>query len=204
MYPPTNRYVQPSLASRTLFGIPPAIAPVDAREQLRGLQRLFESQMEVLKSTGRKAQARGEARLSAGAQQQERPPDRDSLIEDLDLMRAWFEPTAKGARVREMVSSVPPVSVDLPYEGPLLVVNGGHGRRIVTPEGRALISCLKSALDDYQSCHLQVNDDEDDWVTLRDDDVAECSFILLDKYRSWARRRLDDVVGLLTSETSTL
>jgi hypothetical protein len=196
---------QTSSPPHVLFGIPAAVAPDDARGLLRGLRRLFEAQVGGLASAGRGTAAKAKTPSTAGSRPQVRPPDRDALIADLNLMRAWFDPTAKGARVREAVSSIPSIRVELPFEDPLLVRDGGDGRRIVTPEGRALISCLVPAIEEYdRATTIRPYDDENSWIRLRNDDVVECASILLVTYRSWTRRRLDDVVGLLTSETSTL
>lgn len=193
------------LSLGALFGIPAALAPDDARDQLVGLRRLFEAQISGLASARKYPSPKGKASSLIFSTSGDRPPDRDQLLLDLDLLRAWFDPTAKGARVREAVTLIPSITAELPFDHALLLTDAGHGRRIVTPEGRALISCLGPALEEYGTLGTaHGHTDDDSWIRLRDDDVGECASILLATYRTWSRRRLDDVVGLLTSETSTL
>jgi hypothetical protein len=181
------------------------MAPEDARSLLNGLRLLFEAQIDGLASLGRTKTVRARTSPVENRTLRVRPLDREGLIDDLTLMRAWFDPTAKGERVREAVACVNVVRVELPFKDTLLVRDVGSGRRLVTPEGRVLISCLEAALDEYEATKaVGPIRDEDSWLSFRNEDVAECTLLLLTTYRSWSRRRLDDVVGLLTSETSTL
>lgn len=196
-----NRNVSP----RSVFGVPAILAPADAIELLTSLEQLFKAQVLALKAIrpdiveSRRPDRLEEASLNY------RPPDRNQLVADLELLRAWFDPTAKGARVREAVSCVPPLRVSLAFDDSLLIVHVGSGGRIVTPEGRALISCLRAAISEHQAASPGDRGAADrDWLRLRDDDIAESVLALLSAYRKWTRRRLEDVVELLTSEPSTL
>jgi hypothetical protein len=204
--PPQSDLVrEPIFPEKAVFGVPSTMAPEDARSLLNGLRLLFEAQIDGLASLGRTKTVRARTSPVENRTLRVRPLDREGLIDDLTLMRAWFDPTAKGERVREAVACVNVVRVELPFKDTLLVRDVGSGRRLVTPEGRVLISCLEAALDEYEATKaVGPIRDEDSWLSFRNEDVAECTLLLLTTYRSWSRRRLDDVVGLLTSETSTL
>ncbi len=191
--------------ARGIFGIPPGLSPDDASNLLAGLEQLFHMQVEGLQSVRKDLRSRQETFSSFNLPEHIRPSDRDQLIADLDLMRAWFDPVAKGERVREAVSSVSPSRVAVPFNDSYLIKDVGGGRRIVTPEGRTLMSCLRPAIDEFRyTRHLTTEDLNSQLIWLREEDVSACVVILMTTYRAWTRRRLEDVVGLLTSETSTL
>jgi hypothetical protein len=194
-----------ALSVRDLFGIPIALTLVDASSMLSGLEHLFKAQLDGLRAVRQLPSVRSSDEAAADSGPSVRPPDRRQLVADLELLRAWFDPTAKGERVREAVSAVPVVRTKLPFDGPPIVKHAGNDRRIVTPEGRVLISCLRGALTERIGVGVPGEIDPDaTWITLREEDIVACILVLLQTYRVWTRRRLDDVVGLLTSETSTL
>jgi hypothetical protein len=187
--------------AREMFGVPPIIELEDARILLHSLNKLFEAQIRALLAERPDVVMGGEVERA----DDEQPPDRRDLVRDLDLLRAWFEPTAKGAKIREALDLLPKVMVVVPFENSTIVFDCGQGRKLVTPEGRALMSCLKPAIENRVSAqHFQPETVRSATVALRFDDVSACSAILLALYRSWTRHRLSDVVGLLASETSTL
>lgn len=115
----------------------------------------------------------------------------EELSAELAKFRTWFDPTAKGARLRSVLAKLtaPPRGDEGVPDA--AATDLGDGRRLVTPEGYVLLWLLHRA-DGSGSLKFSA----------RELDLATSA--LLDLYRTWSRRRLDDVVGLLASETSTL
>ncbi len=109
---------------------------------------------------------------------------------ELAKFKIWFDPTAKGARLRSLLARLEVVGRGMELPG-LVAIDLGGGRRLLTPEGYALLWLLAQA-----QAH--------DTVVFERSAVDAANLALLDLYRGWSRRRLEDVVGLLASETSTL
>lgn len=109
---------------------------------------------------------------------------------ELAKFKIWFDPTAKGARLRSLLARLEVVGRGMELPG-LVAIDLGGGRRLLTPEGYALLWLLAQA-------------QADDTVVFERSAVDAANLALLDLYRGWSRRRLEDVVGLLASETSTL
>lgn len=70
------------------------------------------------------------------------------LSDDLASLRRFFDPTARGSRLRDSLDTVPPVSEDLDAAARLLprgaAVELGGQRWLVTPAGRALLALVAS------------------------------------------------------------
>lgn len=117
----------------------------------------------------------------------------EDLNEQLERFRVWFDPTAKGERLRNELARLEPVETRYVESGILLLPVGGE-RALLTPEGYLAVWMWSRAL---RSPHGSM-------VAPDPEDAATAQWTLIDLYRAWTRRRLSDVVGLLTSETSTL
>ena len=125
--------------------------------------------------------------------------DYDVLEVDLRALRRWFDPTATGKRLRAALARLdaPP----LPPRSDLadLIERVGDDKALVTPEGRAAMWVLAEALGEAPSDH---DSSASVWFSL---ETSETVWKLLaDVYRSWNRRRLIDVLGLLEDETESL
>ncbi|MCU1396486.1 MAG: hypothetical protein JWM34_4914 [Ilumatobacteraceae bacterium] len=118
----------------------------------------------------------------------------DDLLAQLRQFRVWFDPTAKGERLRALVGNLSPLpeGIDASAGADAAMAIDGE-RYLVTPEGYLLVWLWHRALTT-----------PGDPVRPAQSDIDSAQRSLLDTYRVWTRRRLEDVVGLLTSETSTL
>ncbi len=170
-----------------------------ARKMRDGLSLLLQRQCEAVAAVmpARRGEGRTRAKRGEGSTPDARG-HRAALTEDLDLLRTWFDPVAKGEKVRAAVAVVPVTHVDLPFDRPPLVVALAEGARIVTPEGRVLLYCLNEVLSPAEG------ESAGHTVRLRGGDIEYGIDRLLQVYQTWTRQRLNDVVGLLQSETSTL
>lgn len=114
---------------------------------------------------------------------------------DLEALRAWFDPLARGERLRAQLSglgdAVLPASIDEPY-----AVDAGDGRRLVTPEGRLLVDLLRSAVAS-PTAGLDV-------LIINSGQATRSERILVETYRSWAQRRLRDVIALEQGKSTPL
>lgn len=167
----------------TAFGIRRHLAARDVDAMLRSLVQVLDTQV-----------------ASAGVNLRD-PLELDgaSLADELQKFRTWFDPTAKGDRLRTEFARLPAVSrsssVALPTE---VIVPIGKDQHLVTPEGYLSIWMWGRARD--RQAHANYQGD----VEIDSADLEAARNSLLDLYRVWTRRRIDDVVGLLNSETSTL
>lgn len=122
-----------------------------------------------------------------------RPPaevSRCQLAVELGKFKTWFDPTAKGGRLRSLLANLEVLGRGMELPG-LVAIDLGGGRCLLTPEGYALLWLLARA-------------QAGDTIVMERSDVDAAKLALLELYRGWSRQRLDDVVGLLASETSTL
>jgi len=112
-----------------------------------------------------------------------------SLEDDLEILRKrFFDPVAQGKRLREELVGLPP-RADVPQlPEPLSLAVDGQ-RAVITPEGRAALDLLTRATGEHQ-----------DPVVLDEGLAADLELVLLDRYRDWARHRINQVVGLLGDE----
>jgi hypothetical protein len=112
------------------------------------------------------------------------------LSRDLESLDRFFDPLATGQRLRQRLALVDagsePISSAIP---PSCVAAIDESRALVTPEGRAVVECLDRALQG-----------DGDPIVINQEWVAGLEHRLLDLYRSWSRRRLDDVLRLQRGE----
>ncbi len=150
-------------------GHPRAVAAGSARELVRVLDLLWRAQSDA---------------VSARTEQQ--------------ALDGWFDPVARGGRLRGALDALPaaadladgPVSLGEPF-----LTDAGDGRRLVTPEGRELCRLLGRAAEragDVQTVRLS-------WA---DTDAADRR--VYETYRRWALGRLSSVVGLRQGEAPPL
>ncbi len=190
-------------ARGALFGCPTVLEAREARRLRDGLQFLRDRQFRAVEAPAprKDSDALADQALRTGedlgvaADALTRVVD---LLADLNHCRAWFDPTAKGEKVRSAVAAVEPAAVELPFSAELTVAGATSGARLVTPEALIVLFCLESGLSG------SVNQSTHRIVRLPEPEAALGVEVLLDVYRSWSRRRYEDVVGLLTSEPSTL
>jgi hypothetical protein len=112
------------------------------------------------------------------------------LVSELEKFKVWFDPTAKGARLRSVLARLETGTTiaDLPS---LIAVQLDDRRGLLTPEGYVVLWLISSASVRER-------------FTPSPGQVSIANGALLDLYRGWSRRRIEDVVGLLGAETSTL
>jgi hypothetical protein len=120
----------------------------------------------------------------------------DGLRNDLSTMKAWFEPTATGARIRAAIEALPE-SDPLPDLGDLFFA-ARPDAALVTPEGRAALWLLRraDAREPFAEADAYV------WTDPAETEVATAA--LMAQYREWSLHRLRTVTELLADETATL
>jgi hypothetical protein len=110
------------------------------------------------------------------------------LDADLDRLRRFYDPVVAGRKLRERVLEVAVIrstEFAIPRQARVLV---GPERMIITLEGRVLLELLDQALA-ATSASI---------VVLDDDRATALLAAVLDRYREWGRRRLEDVVRLMS------
>ncbi len=142
-----------------LFGLPRILTPQETASLQRALTTLWTS------SYGQ-------------------PPG--SLESDLQLCRRYFDPVARGARLREVLAALPsspavPSSLQCWLVEPL-VVRIDHARVLVGPEARLTLELLHASPAEE--------------TAFSDADRAEIYRQLALLYRGWSRHRLDQVISL--------
>jgi hypothetical protein len=172
-----------------LFGVPLDLPVSEADQLLAGLLLILDAQFE----------AAGKQRVLALMASNDSPPGTD----ELKVFSTWFDPTAKGERIRAELARLPITETAFPHASEEIVVDGGHGRHLVTPEGWLVIRCLRRA-EGRSDVEGQRTGSAQGRRRITESDARSSRDALLDTYRAWTRRRVEDVVGLLTSETSTL
>jgi len=105
------------------------------------------------------------------------------LRDDLIALDPFFNPIRVGRTVREALQRIPPrkVAAEPPYADDLVVVTDDD-RRLVTPEGRVVLTCLRLARTGNAI------------TTFDPDSVNRGHFVLLETYRLWSQQRLRRVV----------
>jgi hypothetical protein len=108
------------------------------------------------------------------------------LDRDLEAMRPYFHPVAQGKRLRETLTALPTLSPELLNLREPLALEIDAERRLITPEGRAVLGLLRRMLVE-----------EEDPLLIRDEPLRTVERQLLHLYRRWSRHRLDQVLSLL-------
>jgi hypothetical protein len=112
----------------------------------------------------------------------------------------WFDPLARGARLRadlaKLAAADPAIRADAGLLGAPFIVDVGEGRLLASPEGRALLivlgRLLEAAEPDQQTIQLT-------WAIT---DRADAK--LLELYRGWSRQRLDSVIALRRGQAAPM
>ncbi len=112
------------------------------------------------------------------------------LQTDLESLSRWFDPKARGERLRRELAALPTSSAVL---GEPFIISTGDGRHLVSPEGRCLYALLAS-----------LPTDSDRIITLNSVQAADLEDALLDVYRRWAQQRLRDVIALQAGDAPPL
>ena len=148
----------------TLFGLPASLTAQEAAALARVLGALW------LNTYGR--------------------PSGDLAV-DLDVCRRFFDPVARGGRLRESLAALPPAPAIPPsvrqWIKEPLVVSVDSARRIVGPEARIILDLL--AVRDLSST-----------VTWTNREITGAYLASTSIYRSWSRQRLDQVIALRTGQ----
>jgi hypothetical protein len=175
--------------SSDLFGVPLDLPPSEADELFRGLQTILQAQFVA---------AHKDSGLNA-LWIDSWPP----TVTQLSIFTIWFDPTAKGDRIRSEIARLPSTDARFAHVSPVLVIDVGDDRHLVTPEGWLVARSLARA-------ESRARQDEERMASvpirrrISESDADASLNALVETYRTWTRRRITDVVGLLTSETSTL
>ena len=108
-----------------------------------------------------------------------------NLEEDLEATRCWFDPVARGQRLRREIAKLDPMP-----DGPAnlkspLTVRVEQGKFLVTPEGRCVLDLLQGLPKD-QAVH-----------NVTQEQIVPYERRLAKLYQSWSRHRLNSVVSLL-------
>ena len=181
--------VQPTSLDR-LFGVPTYLDIAEAQQFVTGL---------------RASLARQFASVDANA------PLPATLEATLGQLRQWFDPVAKGERLRRAMNTLPAGRTRIPYANTSILLDvpdphgeldAGQSRQLVTPEGCVVLHCFQQELqrldNDGRACH------DDTYVRLAASQVETALVVLTDTYRSWSQARIRQTIALLTSEPSTL
>jgi hypothetical protein len=124
-------------------------------------------------------EAARELRVAWAAQTGGPPAD---LAKDLASLGRWFDPKARGERLRRELASLPRSTPTLKEP---FILSAGEGRHLVTPEGRCLLELLASTPSEGGRN-----------ITLSSLRASELEGVLLGVYRDWAQQRLRDVIAL--------
>jgi hypothetical protein len=183
----------PIATPRRLFGVPTLLSAVDAAAIAVGLSTLRDAQLATLPPPARRA-----------------AENASSLAAHLALQRYWFDPVAKGERLREALRALPRTKVRLPHAGAetVIVIPDPPGpradepgvRMLLTPEGTVVLHCVERSMQAAK----QAGGLPGEPVQLDPGDTQEALLTLAETYQSWTRQRLDQVIALLTTEPSTL
>jgi hypothetical protein len=155
--------------ARTLFGMPTVQTASEAAKLRDGLRRLWELVYQ---------QPLG------------------NLDADLELCRNFFDPVARGHKLRERLTALPPAPVDMRQrqdEGTLgepIVTDAGAGRLLVGIEGRLLLQVLAEFADATGR------------VVVPPTAVLAAERRVVATYREWTRHRLGQVIALQAGQGS--
>ncbi|NEK85255.1 hypothetical protein GCU60_05685 [Blastococcus saxobsidens] len=176
-----------------LFGVPTLLTSTDASAIVAGLSTLRDAQSSTLPPTARRV-----------------PADLSPLAAELARQRYWFDPVAKGERVREALAALPRVQVRIPHSSneTVIVVPDPPGQRVeepgarmlLTPEGTVVLHCVERAVQAARQAEALPGEP----IQLDPGDTQAALLTLADAYRSWTRQRVNQVIALLTTEPSTL
>lgn len=110
------------------------------------------------------------------------------LEEDIEKCRRYFDPVARGHKLRERLAALQSVPPDVLAAANRLreplIVDAGSGRLLVGVEGRLLVELLRQ----YDNHH--------DMVVIPAEEAYAGTQFALAIYRSWTRHRLDQVLAL--------
>jgi hypothetical protein len=110
---------------------------------------------------------------------------------DHQTLRAWFDPVARGGRLRAALDALPAADALVeaaPKLSPTFLIDAGEGRLLVTPEGRELHLILEQALDS--------NPGDSETVRLSWEATDAADGRLFSVYRDMAMSRLTSVMKL--------
>lgn len=182
----------PSPGLRRLFGVPTVLAGPDAAALAEALGGVRDAQVGALPPTARKS------------------PADDPLGADLAMLRYWFDPVAKGERIREALVALPRLQRRVPHTSDTIVivvpdppgeqVRAPGTRMLLTPEGAVVLHCVRQA----QVRAKQAGALPGEPLQMDEYDVEHALVALADAYRTWTRQRISQVIALLVSEPSTL
>jgi hypothetical protein len=187
---PDTQVQSENLPSR-LFGVPTTLSSADAAALQTSLQEIRNAQFGTLPSSVR---YRSDA----------------PLREELETARYWFDPVAKGERIRDALALLPRLRVSIPHESPeiVIIVPDARGdeigtpgtRMLLTPEGIAILHCVNRARRNA----LRNGALPGDPVQFDASAVNDSLVTLSRTYQRWTRQRVNQTIALLTSEPSTL
>ena len=108
-----------------------------------------------------------------------------NLDDDLNATRRWFDPVARGQRLRREIAKLDPMPNGLAGLKPPLTVQVEEGKLLVTPEGRCVLDLLQG-LPRGRTVH-----------NVTQAEITPYERRLAKLYQSWSRHRLNSVVSLL-------
>lgn len=150
-----------------LFGLPLALAQADAEEVERTLSAVWTSMLG-------------------------RPPM--SLHADIEELRRWFDPLARGERLRRELDAIEKTSVHATRLSlDELLVSVAKQRMIVTPEGRIVIEVLRMKLAESTPV-----------VVIDEGDLLSAEHTVANAYRAWSRKKLTSVIALREGRAGVL
>jgi hypothetical protein len=115
-----------------------------------------------------------------------------ALDTDLAACLKWFDPVARGERLRRELPTIPQLADHVTDPGPPFTFQVNRGVVLVTPEGRCALELLRE-LPRGVSSHL-----------IGDGDLLPYDRRLARLYRDWSRHRIQSVVKLLAGENKPL
>jgi hypothetical protein len=107
------------------------------------------------------------------------------LEEDLVSLRTFFDPVARGGRLRELLAAVGPTDISRPLVlDDVAVLSLDDAHHLVTPEGRGFLELLESS-----------EADADGVLALSDEAARPIERAVAAAVRLWSRHRLNDVIA---------
>lgn len=109
---------------------------------------------------------------------------------DQECLERWFDPVARGGRLRSALDALPPADElvdEPPHLPPAFAVDAGQGRILVTPEGVEFRALVAAAL---------LSDPHGTAIRLTWTDTDDADRRLFELYRGFAMARLRSVVDL--------
>ena len=107
------------------------------------------------------------------------------LEDDLEATHRWFNPVARGQRLRREIAKLATMPTGPADLEPPLTVRLEEGKSLVTPEGRCVLDLLQG-LPQGQAIH-----------NVTQAEIVPYERQLAKLYRRWSRHRLNSVVSLL-------